>query len=134
MIATQTACFVAGEASGDLPVQLRSTHLAKVAALAAAIALSGCAVGNYDVDQAWFAKPFQVVSQKGGYTFSELGESKQQQRPITANDLVNTNGSRPPAPGPVAAQASASAGNQPVPAVAPSDAGSLLGGGVALGM
>ena len=134
MIATQTACFVASGASGDLRVQLRSTHWAAAAALTVAVLLSGCAVGDYDVNQAWFAKPFQFVSQKGGYTFSELQESKQQQRPITANDLVNSNGSCPPAPAPVAPQASASAGNQPVPAVAPSDAGSLLGGGVALGM
>jgi hypothetical protein len=137
MIATQTACFVAGEASGDLRVQLRSTHLAQVAVLAVAVVLSGCAVGNYDVDQAWFAKPFQVVSQKGGYTFSELGESKQQQRPITANDLVNTNGGCPPppvAPAPAAPQAQASAGNQPAPPAATTDTGSLLSGGVALGM
>jgi hypothetical protein len=134
MIATQTGCFVAGEASGDLRVQLRSTHWTKVAALAAAIALSGCGAGNYDVDQAWFSKPFQLVSQKGGYTFSELGESKQRQRPITANDLVNSNGSCPPPPTLAAPQAQASAGNQPAPAAAPTDTGSLLGSGVALGM
>jgi hypothetical protein len=135
MIATQTACFVAAGASGDLRVQLRSTHWAAAAALAVAAALSGCGV-DFDVNQAWFSKPFQVVSQKGGYTFSELQESKDLQRPITANDLVNSNGScpAPPAPVPVAPQASAGAGNQPAPPVAPADAGSLLGGGVALGM
>jgi len=117
-------------------VQLRLTHWAAAAALAVAVALSGCAVADYDVNQAWFAKPFQLVSQKGGYTFSELGESKQQQRPITANDLVNSNGSCPPpaALAPVAPQPSASAGNQPAPPAAPADAGSLLGSGVALGM
>jgi hypothetical protein len=116
-------------------VQLRSIHWAAVAALAVAVALPGCGI-DFDVNQAWFSKPFQLISQKGGYTFSELGESKQQQRPITANDLVNSNGSCPPpaALAPVASQPSASAGNQPAPPAAPSDAGSLLGSGVALGM
>jgi hypothetical protein len=100
-----------------------------------AAALSGCANVDFDSQQAWFAKPFQFVSQTGGYTFSELQESKQQQRPITANDLVNSNGSCPPPPAPpVAPQVAASPGVQAMAAPAPATPDSLLGGGIALGM
>jgi hypothetical protein len=100
-----------------------------------AVALSGCANVDFDSQQAWFAKPFQVVSQTGGYTFSELQESKLQQHPITANDLVNSNGSCPPPPAqPAAPQAAAGPGVQPMPAPAAAAPDSLLGGGVALGM
>jgi len=103
-----------------------------LAALAVAVALGGCA--NVDVankDQ-WFSKPFEFVSRKGGYTFSDLQESKDRRRSITANDLVAANGSCPPpavpsAPAPAAA-------NQAAPAPVASDAGTLLSGGVALGM
>ena len=92
--------------------------------------LGGCADVDFENRQAWFAKPLDIAGQKGGYTFSELQETKQRQRPITANDLVNSNGSCPP---PVA---------QPVPrpapgqaaAPAPADTAAMIGGGVALGM
>ena len=76
-------------------VQLRSHCSAALAALGMAVALSGCANVDFDSQQAWFAKPFQLVSQTGGYTFSELAETKQRQRPITANDLVDNNGACP---------------------------------------
>ncbi len=104
-----------------------------LAALAAAVALSGCADVDWSSPQAWFAKPLDVSGRKAGYTFSELQESKQQQRPITANDLVNSNGSCPP---PAVAPAPSPAPGSPVAAPAAPAVGTaaLLGGGVALGM
>jgi hypothetical protein len=117
-----------------LRVQFRSHCSAALAALGMAVALSGCANVDFDSQQAWFAKPFQLVSQTGGYTFSELQESKQQQRPITANDLVNSNGSCPPPPTPPVPQAAAGPGIQSMPAPAPATPDSLLGGGIAPGM
>jgi hypothetical protein len=99
--------------------------------LGMAVALAGCANVDFDTQEAWFSKPFRLVSETGGYTFSELQESKQQQRPITANDLVNSNGGCPP---PVAPQAQAGPGAQPVAPAAAPDTASLLGTGIALGM
>jgi hypothetical protein len=119
---------------GDLRVQLRSNRFAAMAALGMAIALSGCADADMDTQGAWFSKPFRLASQTGGYTFSELQESKQQQRPITANDLVNSNGSCPPPAAPPAPQVQAGPGTQPIAPVAPVDTASLLGTGIALGM
>lgn len=106
-------------------------------ALALACALSSCANVDENKDS-WFAKPFQAVSRNGGYSFSELQETKDRTKPITAADLVDANGACPapaahpsaaaqPAPG--AAQANQAAG-----APSTSDANSLVGGGVALGM
>ena len=103
-----------------------------LAVLATALALAGCADVDWSSPQAWFAKPLDVNGRKAGYTFSELQESKQQQRPITANDLVNGNGSCPPpavAPAPPPAPGQAMA-----PAAPAADTAALLGGGVALGM
>ncbi|MGA8693024.1 MAG: hypothetical protein WB689_04120, partial [Xanthobacteraceae bacterium] len=74
-------------------VQFRANEIGVVGALAVAIALGGCANVDYENKDAWFAKPFEFVSRKGGYTFSELQESKDRSRPITANDLVAANGS-----------------------------------------
>ncbi len=146
MLATQIgACCIVLSAVGAYGgvVRFRARKIGVVAALA--IALGGCA--NIDENKdAWFSKPFQLVSRNGGYTFSELQESRNRSRPITANDLVAANGSCPappmqqpstqqaaaalPAPGP----ATAPAANQPGSAPAASDTGTLLGGGVALGM
>ena len=113
-------------------MQLRANPCGLVAALAVTLALAGCADVDWSSPQAWFAKPFDTTGNKGGYTFSELQETKQQQRPITPNELVNSNGSCPapavaPAPPPAPGQTLAS----PAPAA---DTASLLGGGVALGM
>jgi len=113
-------------------VRLRSNCFTVMAALGATVALAGCANVDFDSQQAWFAKPFQLVSTKGGYSFSELQETKQAQRPITANDLVNSNGSCPPPQ--AAPQVAAGPGAQPGPAPAPVDTSALLGGGVALGV
>ena len=53
------------------------------------------AAPNADTGQAWFAKPFDISGRSAGYTFSELSETKKDQRPITPNDLVNAGGSCP---------------------------------------
>ena len=114
-------------------VQFRANATGIVVALATALALCGCANVDYDNKDAWFAKPFELVSRKGGYTFSELQESKERARPITASDLVDGKGS---CPTPQASQqAPATAAANQAPGVPPAvDSGSLLGGGVALGM
>jgi hypothetical protein len=109
-------------------VDVRSSCCGAIAAALVAGALSGCAK---DSDSAgWFSKPADVFGRNVGYTFSDLQETKQD-RPITANDLVNANGA---CAAPVAPQTQSrldSSNNAPV--VAP-DTSSLLGGGVGLGM
>ena len=114
-------------------MQLRTNCCGVLAALATALALSGCADVDWSSPQAWFARPLDVSGRKGGYTFSELQESKQRQRPITANDLVNSNGSCPP-PAIAPAPAPAPGSQVTAPAAPAADAAALLGGGVALGM
>ncbi len=111
-------------------MQLRSKGSAALAALGMAAALSGCMNPDVDLSQPWFARPFDAFGKKGGYTFSELQDARQRQRPITANDLVNSNGS---CPSPVVQAPAAAAGPGVAPA-APADTASMLGGGVALGM
>jgi hypothetical protein len=118
-------------------VQFRANATGIVMALATALALCGCANVDYENKDAWFAKPFELTSRKGGYTFSELQETKERARPITANDLVDGNGScpAPQASQQATQQAPAAAAANQAPGVAPAaDGGSLLGGGVALGM
>lgn len=96
-----------------------------------AAALCGCAKLDLDSSQVWFAKPLDVTGRSGGYSFSELQESKRQQRPITANDLVDSNGACPP---PAAPQPPTAPGNQVALDATSPDTASVLGGGVALGM
>jgi hypothetical protein len=114
-------------------VEFRANDICIVGALAVALALGGCANVDVENKDAWFSKPFQVVSRGGGYTFSELQEAKERTRPITANDLVAANGSCPP---PLAVQQApaAAAANQPGSAPAATDTSALLGGGISLGM
>jgi hypothetical protein len=124
-------------------VQHRVNDSRIIGALALAFALSACADVSDNKD-AWFAKPFQMVSRNGGYTFSELQETKDRAKQITAADLVDSNGAcptplAPPAgvaqPAPAAQPTAAAAPGSPVNGAAPvSDSNSLLGGGVALGM
>lgn len=121
------------QASGDDRVQLRSNSCGVLAALATALALAGCADVDWSSPQAWFAKPLDLNGRNAGYTFSELQETKQQQRPITANDLVNSNGSCPP-PAVAPAPRSPAPGQAAAPATPAADAAALLGAGVALGM
>ena len=117
-------------------MEFRTKDICVVGALAGALALGACANVDAENKDAWFAKPFQFVSRAGGYSFSELQESRERTRPITANDLVAANGSCPPPPavqqGPAAAPAAAA--NQPGSAPATADTSTLLGGGIALGM
>jgi hypothetical protein len=125
-------------------VQLRSDGLfllAVLAVLAASAALCGCADVDFGSQQAWFAKPIDLAGRNAGYTFSELQESKQHQRPITANDLVSSNGAcpSPPAATQVVAAAAPAAptaqGASATDAAAPATgADALLGTAVALGM
>jgi hypothetical protein len=112
-------------------VQLRSNCCGVLTVLATTLALGGCADVDWSSPQAWFAKPIDVAGRNAGYTFSELQETKQQQHPITANDLVNSNGSCPP---PAVAPAPPPAPGQTAVPAAPPDTTALLGGGVALGM
>jgi hypothetical protein len=118
-------------------VEFRANDICIVGALAGALALGGCANVDYENKDAWFSKPFQFVSRNGGYSFSELQESKARAHPITANDLVAANGSCPP-PAAVqqapAAPAAGAAANQAGSAPAATDTNGLLGGGIALGM
>jgi len=113
-------------------VKFRSNRSGVIAALALAVALSGCGNVDYDPNQRWFSKPLDVAGRNaGGYTFSELAESKTRQRPITAADLVDNNGACAPQ---VAPQAPPAPGSQAAAPPAAPDTSSLLGGGVALGM
>lgn len=112
-------------------MQLWSKRSAAFAALLLAASLCGCANPDaFDSNQRWFARPFDWTGRQGGYAFSELKETNDNRRPVTANDLVAANGACPPAP--VAAAPSPSAGE--LNATAPAPAPSLLGGGIALGM
>jgi hypothetical protein len=119
-------------------VQVRISIGFTFGAMAVAIGLLGCADVDANKDS-WFAKPFQFVSRNGGYQFSELQETKDRSKVISAGDLVDSNGA---CPAPLAPAARA-APVQPAPAVAPGnpadapptpDANPLFGGGVALGM
>ena len=114
-------------------MQVRSNRSGVLIALGIAIALSGCANIDFESEQAWFSKPLDFFGRKGGYTFSELQETKQRQRPITANDLVNGNGACQPRPAPQTPPAAPN-GQAATPPAPAGDAASLLGGGVALGM
>ncbi len=138
MLATQTGAFLLTVwAAGGTVVQFRANATRIIVALATALALCGCANVDYENKDAWFAKPFELVSRKGGYTFSELQATKERARPITANDLVDGNGScpTPQASQQTPQQALAAAAANQAPGLPPAaDTSSLLGGGVALGM
>jgi hypothetical protein len=111
-------------------VEFRANDIWVVGALSGALALGACANVDVENKDAWFSRPFQFVSRGSGYTFSELQESKDRTRPVTANDLVAANGSCPPPP----AVQQAPAANQPGGVPAATDTSTLLGGGIALGM
>src|ERR1700732_4314849 len=109
MIATQTGAFLEiGRVQGDVRVHIGSIRSGAWAALAIAVALGGCANVDLSPSGGWFQKPVDLFGRSAGYTYSELGESRKQQRPITANDLVDANGTCPPPAAP-----------QPQPAAAP---------------
>jgi len=105
---------------------------AAFAALMLAVMLCGCANPEvFDSNERWFSKPFDWTGVKGGYSFSELKETNDSQRPVTANDLINANGACPPPPMAAAPAAPLPTGPQAAPSA---PASSLLGGGIALGM
>lgn len=109
-----------------------SNRCGALAALAMAIALSGC--GGFDFETAsWFAKPLDVFGSRGGYNYSNLGDARQE-RPITANDLVDGNGACPRFAAQAPAPPQPDAGNPGAGGSVSSDMASLLGGGVAIGM
>ena len=94
--------------------------------LALAAALCGCS--DFDTSGSWFVKPLRLYGSNLGYTYTQFDDAKLN-RPITANDLVDANGACPryvvPSPPPAAGAA---------PAASPTDAASLLGAGIAIGM
>jgi hypothetical protein len=102
-------------------------------ALMLALALSGCAnVDVFDANEHWFSRPFDWTGRNGGYSFSELQESKDKTRPVTANDLVSPNGACAPPPMSAATPQTAAAGPGVMP-ISPAPT-SLLGEPVELGM
>ena len=111
----------------DASVDLRSIHSAALAAMATALFLGGCSA---DDASGWFSKPVDLFGRRGGYNFSQLGGAKQE-RPVTANDLVDASGACATAPAPEAQAAAANPG-QSAPG-APDEAAQLRGG-VAVGM
>ena len=111
----------------DASVDLRSIHSAALAVMATALFLGGCSA---DDASGWFSKPVDLFGRRGGYSFSQLGGAKQE-RPVTANDLVDASGACATAPAPEAQAAVANPG-QSAPG-APDEAAQLRGG-VAVGM
>ena len=127
---TNRRIFGAGQGFWGYRVAFRFKQFGVIAALAAG--LCGCSKSDLDNTQAWFAKPLDLTGRNaGGYSFSELAETKQHQRPITANDLVDNNGA---CPAPAAAQAQAQTQGAPAAPSGTPNSGALLGGGIALGM
>lgn len=100
-------------------------------ALAFATALCGCANGDFETSTPWFSKPLDPFGNRSGYSYSQLGEARQE-RHITANDLVDANGACPTAAAP--GQTQSAPGNPGGSPAASPDAASPLGGGVAIGM
>jgi hypothetical protein len=116
---------------GDIGVRLGSNRCGAVAVLAIAVALAGCANVDFDANQA-FSKPVDIFGTKsGGYTYSDLQETKRT-RAIGANELVDASGHCPPLAAPPSP--SPAPDNQAAAPAGSADPASLLGGGVALGM
>jgi hypothetical protein len=117
---------------GMIGVNVGANRCSALAALAIAVALCGCSNIDLDSSQPWFRKPFELFGQTGGYTFSDVQEQRRD-RPITANDLIEANGSCPPPAAPPPAPSSQVASPAATPASAP-DAAPVLGEGISLGM
>jgi hypothetical protein len=109
--------------TGDIKVVGRPNGGAVFAALTVALLIGGCT----DDTQRWFSKPANVFGGNRGYSYSSLGQARQD-RSIAANDLVDANGGcsnyAAPAPDPSANPGEGQS----------ADVVALLGGGVALGM
>ncbi len=123
--------FGAGEVrEGTIRVQRNAGYAGALTAALLAGALSGCASSSvFDTSEHWFSRPFEVVSRNGGYTYSDLKETRNG-GPVGANDLVGANGYCPPPVAMSSQPAAAPPGAPPAPAEAPS----LMGGAIALGM
>jgi hypothetical protein len=80
-----------GPDGGDVQVYFRSIRCGVLAALAMAGVLAGCARSDVDLTQPWFRKPMDLFGQTGGYQYSDLQEAKRE-RPVSANDLIEQNG------------------------------------------
>ena len=120
---------------GDALVFVGPNCRATLAALTMAVALCGCANNDFDTSGAWFSKSADLFGSKGGYTYSNLTDTAKQERPITANDLVDANGACPAAAAAAApAQPPTAAANPGENAALSADLASLIGGGVAIGM
>lgn len=103
-----------GSGLGDGRVQVRSHRSGVLVTLMmlvmASLALGACS--DMDGSAGWFSRRFDIAGRSAGYSFSELSETKNREKPITPNDLVNANGScpapaaaAPPAPPPPATAA-----------------------------
>ena len=113
----------------------RTKQSAAFAALMLAVALSGCANPDIlDSNERWFQRSFDISGRNGGYTFSELKDTGERNRPADANELVSPSGACPPPPAAPAAPATAGPGVMPNGALPDAGAPSLLGAPVALGM
>ena len=109
-------------------MDLGSIRTGAFAALTMAVVLGGCTDIGWESAN-WFRKPVDVVGRSGGYSYSDLQETRQT-RPVTDSDLVDANGScplsaTPPQPG---------AGGQAAGPAAPGSDASALGEGIGLGM
>jgi hypothetical protein len=92
------------------------------ATLGTLVALCGCS--SFDTS-GWFPKPIDLFGTKMGYSYSDLGDAKRN-GPVTANDLVDNNGSCP--------RSVAAASPAPDSTAAAGNDSALIGGGVAIGM
>ena len=124
------AAMMAGREQGDASVfegvRCAVGLASRASPLVLAAALCGCS--SFDTSSSWFVKPLRLYGSNLGYTYTQFDDAKMD-RPITANDLVDASGACPryvvPSPPPAAGAA---------PAAGPTDAASLLGAGVAIGM
>lgn len=107
---------------------LRSNQSGAAAALTLAVALCGCGNSNSDFGSGWFSKPVDLFGRNSGYTYAQLGETRQD-RPVTASDLVDANGACPAVAPPPTQSASAEPGQA---SAAPPGPPAL--GGVGIGM
>jgi hypothetical protein len=108
-------------------VYLGSIRSGALAALAMASMLGGCGDVGWD-SGSLFRKPIDVAGRSGGYTFSDLGESRLT-RPVTDADLVDANGGCPAGAPPPQSGAGPAA-----PGAAPGNDAPGLAEGVGLGM
>ena len=104
----------AGNSMG-MRVFVRSYRSGVFAVLTMGFALGGCANNDFDTSASWFAKPFDALGNKGGYTYSSLTDNALpvQPPPVSQPQLKTAN----------AADSQVSA-----------DTASLIGGGIAIGM